>query len=66
MSDYKTFNLFVKENKADHVMIDERTINAYMPDLKENLDPAKFEKVSLSRLESFKEYSIVVYKIKDK
>ncbi|MCX5807989.1 MAG: glycosyltransferase family 39 protein [Proteobacteria bacterium] len=65
-SDYKTFNLFVKENKADYVMIDERTINTYIPDLKENLDPAKFEKVSLPQLENFQEYSIVVYKIKDK
>ena len=66
MSDYKTFNLFIRENNAGYAMIDERTIDKYMPELKENLDPAKFEKVSLPQLENFKEYSIVVYKIKGK
>jgi len=64
--DNKAFNLFVAEKKADYAIIDERTIDTYMPGFKENLDPARFEKVSLPQLENFKEYDIVVYKIRDK
>jgi hypothetical protein len=64
--DFKPFFSYLAGNKKCYLMIDERTINTYIPDLKENLDPAKFEKVSLPQLENFKEYSIVVYKIKDK
>ncbi|HQJ93386.1 MAG TPA: glycosyltransferase family 39 protein [Syntrophorhabdaceae bacterium] len=54
-----------KENGNYYVMLDDRTINTYMPGFRESLDPAKFEKVSLPQLESFKEYAISVYRIKN-
>ena len=57
---------FAVESKAKYLMVDGKTINEYVPGFKEDLDPAKFERVSLPQLENFKEYSIVVYKIKDK
>ena len=60
--DTKAFNELVKESKADYVMIDERTVDEYMPGFKKIINATKMKKVSLPFLENFKEYSIVVYK----
>jgi len=65
MSDYRTFEQFIRENKADFIMVDERTVNASMPGLIERLDRRKFKKVFLPQFEQFKEYSIAIYKIQD-
>jgi len=65
MSDYKTFERFIKENNADFIMVDERTVNVSMPGFIESLDQRKFKKVFLPQLEQFKEYSIAIYKIQD-
>jgi 4-amino-4-deoxy-L-arabinose transferase-like glycosyltransferase len=66
MLNAKELTTFALESKAKYLMVDGKTINEYIPGFKEGLDPATFEKVFLPRLENFKEYSIVIYKIKDK
>jgi hypothetical protein len=56
---------FIKEKQVKYIMFDERTMDTFPRNLKENLNSVFFEKVYLPQLETLKEYSVKVYKVKD-
>jgi 4-amino-4-deoxy-L-arabinose transferase-like glycosyltransferase len=62
--DPETFKLFIKKSKANYLMVDEKTVDTYMPGFREILNAAKLERIDLPQFGNFKEYSIAVYKIK--
>jgi hypothetical protein len=57
---------FMKENKARFLILDGKTDNAFYRNIQNNLDPSVFKKIKLPELETFQEYEISVYLMKEK
>jgi 4-amino-4-deoxy-L-arabinose transferase-like glycosyltransferase len=55
---------FLRENQTRFLIIDKRTVDAFLHNFNKNVDPLILEKVQLPKLDQFKEYSIVVYRLK--
>ncbi|OPY75967.1 MAG: hypothetical protein A4E64_01733 [Syntrophorhabdus sp. PtaU1.Bin058] len=56
----------MKENKAAFLILDDKTDNALYKNMRTRLDPSVFEKVDLPGLEKFREYSLSLYRLKDR
>ena len=57
---------FMKKGNARFLILDEKTDNASYRNILNSLQPSVFEKVDLPALEKFREYSLSVYRLKDR
>jgi hypothetical protein len=56
---------FLKENQTRLLIVDKRTVDTFLDNFNGNVNPFVLEKVQLPKLDQFKEYSIVVYRLKE-
>ena len=57
---------FMKKGNARFLILDEKTDNASYRNILNSLQPSVFEKVDLPALEKFREYSLSLYRLKDR
>jgi hypothetical protein len=62
--DYKALNDFLSSNEVSLLMVDARTINSSVNGFKKSLRSRDLEKIDLPEFDTYKEYSIDVYRIK--
>ncbi len=56
----------MRENRAGFLILDEKTGNESYKNIRNSFDPSVFEKVDLPELEKFREYSLSLYRLKDR
>jgi phage terminase large subunit len=61
---FQEMKSFLKMNHAQYLIVDKRTIDELLNGFQANFDSLFLEKVSLPELETYKEYSINVYRVK--
>lgn len=57
---------FMKKGNARFLILDEKTDNVSYRNILNSLQPSVFEKINLPALEKFREYSLSVYRLKDR
>ncbi len=55
---------FLMKNHAQYLIVDKRTVDTILKDFQTNPVPGFLEKVSMPQLETYKEYSIDIYRVK--
>ncbi|MCX5807567.1 MAG: glycosyltransferase family 39 protein [Proteobacteria bacterium] len=56
---------FMKENKTNLLIFDEKSNNIFYMNLQNNIDFSVFEKINLPEFEKYREYKISVYRLKN-
>ena len=62
LMDHVKLNSFLHSEHITHLVVDERTVDGTIKGFKDNLKSFNIEKMNLPELDTYKEYSIVVFK----
>jgi hypothetical protein len=62
--DNNNMKVLVKQRQATLLIIDERTINDYVPGIRKIIEQSTFEKLTVPEMDQYREYSFSIYKIR--